>query len=271
LVAKLRDVVGSGGFATSLPADAALAPSDDRASEDARCRGVEKCVGNPCRQANEANGNVSMRSHAGIRPDQDRPLTRWQATEIAIRELLVEKSLLTPRQISAAIEAMDARGPELGARVVARAWTDDGFRERLLTDPPSACVELGIELDGMRLIVLPNTPTLHNVVVCTLCSCYPRALLGLPPDWYKLRAYRSRTVREPRAVLREFGLEIPPGTDVRVHDSTAEMRYMVLPLQPAATEGWPEERLAGIVTRDCMIGVAVPRPEEAPALSTQER
>ena len=193
-----------------------------------------------------------------IRENQDSPLTRWQAMEIAIRELLVERGVLTSRAISGAIERMDARSPADGARVVARAWVDPGFRARLLEDAAEACGELGLELDGLKLIALENTPRLHNVVVCTLCSCYPRALLGLPPDWYKQRAYRSRTVREPRSVLREFGLRVPDGVEVRVHDSTAEMRYLVLPLRPEGTEHWDEERLARIVTRDCMIGVAVP-------------
>lgn len=178
--------------------------------------------------------------------------------EIALRELLVEKRILTSREIASAIERMDARSPADGARVVARAWVDEGFRARLLEDAVPACEEIGLRLHGLRLIVLENTPRLHNVVVCTLCSCYPRALLGLPPDWYKQRAYRSRTVREPRAVLREFGLRIPDHVEVRVHDSTAEMRYMVLPRRPEGTEGWDESRLAALVSRDCMIGVAVP-------------
>ncbi len=206
------------------------------------------------------SGGGPERSHRvhPPRPDQDRPLSHWQATEIAVRELLVEKGLLTAREIASAIERMDARSPADGARVVARAWTDSAFRDRLLKDATPACESLGLQLDGLRLIVLENTPRLHNVVVCTLCSCYPRALLGLPPDWYKQRAYRSRTVREPRAVLSEFGLELPSGVEVRVHDSTAEMRYMVLPVRPAGTEGWDESQLAELVTRDCMIGVAVP-------------
>ncbi len=203
-----------------------------------------------------AGGNAGQ-AHAAP-PDRDIPLTRWQALEIAIRELLVDKGILTHREIAAAIERMDARSPADGARVVARAWTDQAFRTHLIADAVPACEELGLELDGLKLIVVENTPLLHNVVVCTLCSCYPRALLGLPPDWYKQRAYRSRTVREPRAVLREFGLRIPSGVELRVHDSTAEMRYMVLPRRPEGTADWSEVRLASIVTRDCMIGVAVP-------------
>ena len=193
-------------------------------------------------------------------PDEDRPLSHWQAMEIALRELLVEKGVVSAAEITAAVARMDARSPADGARVVARAWVDAGFRARLLADGSAACRELGLQLDGLRLVVVENTPRRHNVIVCTLCSCYPRGLLGLPPDWYKQRAYRTRTVREPRAVLREFGLEIPEGIELRVHDSTAEMRFLVLPRRPEGTAGWPEARLAALVTRDCMIGVAVPTP-----------
>ncbi|HEU0222932.1 MAG TPA: nitrile hydratase subunit alpha [Paracoccaceae bacterium] len=192
------------------------------------------------------------------RPDQDGPLTEWQAMEIAVRELLVEKGILTPAEIAAAIARMDARSPADGARVVARAWTDAAFRARLLADGSAAAAELGCDIDTLKLVVVENTDRVHNVIVCTLCSCYPRNLLGLPPDWYKSRAYRSRLVREPRRVLREFGLALPDDVAVRVHDSTADMRYIVLPARPAGTEGWPEAELAGLVTRDCMIGVALP-------------
>ncbi|HUF86087.1 MAG TPA: nitrile hydratase subunit alpha [Thermohalobaculum sp.] len=194
------------------------------------------------------------------RPDNDTPLTYWQRMEIAVRELLVEKGIATAAEINAQIERMDARSPAQGARVVARAWDDPSFRERLIADGTAAIEEMGIEPDGLKLVVVENTDAVHNVVVCTLCSCYPRNLLGLPPDWYKTRAYRARMVREPRAVLAEFGLELPGDLEVRVHDSTADMRYMVLPRRPEGTEGWPRERLAGLVSRDCMIGVALPRP-----------
>jgi nitrile hydratase len=142
---------------------------------------------------------------------------------------------------------------------VARAWADPGFKARLLADGTKACQELGLDVPALRLIAVENTPTIHNMIVCTLCSCYPRMLLGLPPEWYKSRPYRSRAVREPRTVLAEFGLAIPDHVQVRVHDSTADMRYIVLPMQPAGTAGWSEERLAALVTRDCMIGVAVPK------------
>jgi nitrile hydratase len=192
------------------------------------------------------------------RPDDDQPLTYWQRMEIAVRELLVEKGITTAAEVNAQIEKMDARSPALGAGVVARAWSDPAFKERLLADGSAALQEIGIDADGMKLVVVENTARVHNVVVCTLCSCYPRNLLGLPPDWYKSRAYRARTVKAPRAVLREFGLELPENIRVQVHDSTADMRYLVLPRRPERTEGWSVEALAGVVTRDCMIGVGVP-------------
>jgi nitrile hydratase len=192
-------------------------------------------------------------------PDADDRLTYWRRMEIAVRELIVEKGIATPAEIAAQIARMDARNPALGAAVVARAWTDAAFRARLLADGSAACREMGIAVDALKLVAVENTATEHNVIVCTLCSCYPRNLLGLPPDWYKSREYRSRTVREPRAVLAEFGLVLPQGVTVRVHDSTADMRYLVLPRRPDGTEGWDAARLAATVTRDCMIGVAMPR------------
>jgi nitrile hydratase len=190
------------------------------------------------------------------RADQDGPLTYWQAMEVAVRELLIEKGVVTAAEVQAQIEAMDARSSADGARVVARAWTDPGFAAALREDASAACRGMGLDIGALRLIALENTPAVHNVVVCTLCSCYPRDLLGLPPDWYKSRAYRSRTVREPRKVLSEFGLTLPGDTEIRVHDSTADMRYVVIPRRPAGTEGWNAARLAGLVTRDSMIGVA---------------
>jgi nitrile hydratase len=187
------------------------------------------------------------------------PLGYFQLMEVSLRELLVEKGVLSEEQIGAMVEDMRSRGPERGAKVVARAWTDPAFKQRLLASGTAACEELGLEVPALRLVVVENTAQTHNVIVCTLCSCYPRMLLGIPPDWYKSRPYRSRVVREPRAVLAEFGLIVPDDVAIRVHDSTADMRYMVLPMRPAGTEGWSEERLASIVTRDSMIGVAVPR------------
>jgi nitrile hydratase len=186
------------------------------------------------------------------------PLSYFQLMEVTLRELLVEKGIVTEEEVQAEVEAMRRRTPERGARVVARAWIDPEFKKRLLANGSRACEELGLELSTLKLVVVENTPQVHNAIVCTLCSCYPRMLLGIPPDWYKSRNYRSRMVREPRAVLREFGLEIRDEIQVRVHDSTADMRYMVLPMRPAGTEGWSEERLATLVNRDSMIGVAVP-------------
>lgn len=188
-----------------------------------------------------------------------KPLTYFQLMEVSLRELLVEKGLLTEEQIRREVEDMRARTPERGAKVVARAWIDDSFRKRLLENGTKACEELGLDVPALKLVVVENTSRVHNVIVCTLCSCYPRMLLGIPPDWYKSRAYRSRMVREPREVLKEFGLSIPLEVQVRVHDSTADMRYLVLPMRPAGTEGWSEERLAALVTRDSMIGVSAPK------------
>ena len=194
-----------------------------------------------------------------LRPDHDDRLTHHKAMEIALRELLIEKGVFTADDVRRQVEDMDSRTPAQGARVVAKAWSDPAFKKLLLTDGGEACVAAGLERGPYKLIVVENTPDTHNVIVCTLCSCYPRWLLGLPPDWYKSRAYRSRLVREPRAVLREFGTEVPDHVAVRVHDSTADMRYLVLPLRPAGTEGWDEQRLAALVTRDAMIGVSAAR------------
>ena len=151
-------------------------------------------------------------------------------------------------------------GPHLGAKVVARAWTDSEFKQRLLEDASEACKEMGIGgVQGEDMVVVENTPGVHNVIVCTLCSCYPRALLGMPPTWYKSENYRRRVVREPRAVLREFGTVIPEHVTLRVHDSNADMRYVVVPMRPAGTEGWSEEQLEKIITRDALVGVTVPK------------
>jgi nitrile hydratase len=188
-----------------------------------------------------------------------RPLSYFQLMEVSLRELLVEKGILTDEQVNAAVEDMRARTPDRGAKVVARAWVDDGFKKRLLENGTKACEELGLDVPALKLLAVENTADVHNAIVCTLCSCYPRMLLGIPPEWYKSRNYRSRMVREPRAVLAEFGLRIPEQMQIRVHDSTADMRYIVLPRRPAGTDGWSEERLAALVNRDCMIGVAVPK------------
>ncbi len=183
----------------------------------------------------------------------------YQFLGMAIGELLVEKGIVTGDEIRAAIERRDSITPALGARIVARAWTDPAYRQRLLADGTAAAKEFGCVFDATELVVVENTPEAHNVIVCTLCSCYPRMVLGLPPSWYKSREYRSRTVREPRSVLKEFGTEVADEVEVRVHDSTADIRYLVLPMRPEGTQDLDEDALAALVTRDCMIGVTVPK------------
>ncbi len=192
--------------------------------------------------------------HAPIRATE--PETYYTLLSDAVRELLIEKGFFTADQHRAFIEKIDARTPALGAKVVARAWTDPKFRQRLLDDGKKACAELGVDINVANLVVVENSPATHNVIVCTLCSCYPVFVLGRPPDWYKSAAYRSRVVRDPRIVLKEFGTEIAAQREVRVHDSTADMRYLVLPMRPQGTEGWSAEQLEKIVTRDTMVGVA---------------
>ena len=178
----------------------------------------------------------------------------------AIEALLLEKGVLAEPEIQDRVSYMESRSPENGARLVARAWVDPEFKARLLSDTKTTALELGIDAAGpVEFVVVENTPGVHNLIVCTLCSCYPRAILGRPPDWYKSFEYRSRAVREPRAVMREFGFEPPDGVEVVVHDSTADVRYMVLPMRPPGTEGLDEENLAALVTRDALIGVNVPR------------
>jgi|TARA_B110000114_G_C15097347_1_gene402395 nitrile hydratase len=194
-----------------------------------------------------------------FRADDDTKLSYWQVMEIAVRELLIEKGHISASQVHEQINRMDARSPANGATIVARAWTDPQFKAALLTNAGQTSRDMGFDIGPMQLIVVENTNSVHNVVVCTLCSCYPRNLLGLPPDWYKSRAYRSRTVVEPRKVLSEFGVEIAPDVQVRVHDSTADMRYLVLPAKPAEANGVSETLLANWVTRDSMIGVGLPR------------
>ena len=175
----------------------------------------------------------------------------------ALESLLVEKGMVDLRTVDAWIEVYtEDIGPKRGAQIVARAWTDPEFKRRLLTSGTEAITELG--LGHAHLKVVENTAEVHNLVVCTLCSCYPLSVIGIAPAWYKMAAYRARAVRDPRGVLEEFGVHLPNNVEIRVRDSTAELRYMVLPVQPTGTEGWDEERLAGLVTRDCMIGVAVP-------------
>ncbi len=184
----------------------------------------------------------------------------YEILEIAIRELLIERELITADEVRHQIEVLDSRSPILGSRLVARAWVDPAFKARLLADGNAAAEEMGISMyDDTTFTVLENTETVHNLIVCTLCSCYPRPVLGLPPDWYKSKPYRSRAVREPRAVLEEFGTRIPEHVEVRVNDSTSNLRYLVLPLRPKGTEHYTEEQLVKLATRDTMIGVSVPR------------
>jgi nitrile hydratase len=177
----------------------------------------------------------------------------------ALETILTEKGYIDPEALDAIIDAYETRiGPHIGARVVARAWVDPVFKQRLLADAATAVGELGFA-QSTHLIAVENTPQLHNMVVCTLCSCYPWDMLGLPPVWYKSAAYRSRTVMDPRGVLADFGVTLPAGTEIRVWDSTAETRYLVVPMRPEGADGFSEEQLAGLVTRDSMIGTGLAR------------
>jgi nitrile hydratase subunit alpha len=189
----------------------------------------------------------------------------YEVMEEALRLLLIEKGVLSDAEIAAQIDLIDSRSPALGAKVVARAWTDPAFKARLLADCRQALLEMDIDIGQLaEFKVVENTPATHNVIVCTLCSCYPKLLLGIPPAWYKNLAYRSRTVVDPRGVLAEFGVKIPASREVRVHDSTADLRYIVLPMRPAGSEGLSETELAALITRDCMIGTAIPaKPKRA--------
>jgi nitrile hydratase len=190
----------------------------------------------------------------------------FELMESAIRNLLIERMLISPDEIRRQIEVLDSRTPALGAKVIARAWTDPVFRQKLLHNGRNACEELGISFyDDTQLIVLENSETVHNLIVCTLCSCYPRPVLGLPPDWYKAKNYRARAVIEPRKVLAEFGTDLPDHVEVRVSDSTSTVRFLVLPMRPAGTEDYTEEELASLVTRDAMIGVVPVRIPKEPA------
>jgi nitrile hydratase len=170
--------------------------------------------------------------------------------------LLVEKGVISEKDIQCQIDYQEARSPANGAKLVARAWVDPAFKARFIADPKAACAEMGIDATALNeFVVLENTDQLRHMVVCTLCSCYPRPILGRPPDWYKSLNYRQRSVSDPRGVMREFGSELPDDVEVRVHDSTADIRYLVLPLRPEGTEDWSETELAKLVTRDSMIGV----------------
>jgi nitrile hydratase len=206
------------------------------------------------------HGHDHSHAHAPHPPreDDDVALTRSEARFLALKSMLIEKGVVTADEIRKRHEINDRGTPHQGARMVARAWVDPGFKSRMLEDGKKAAVELGIEVTEAELMVIENTPAVHNLIVCTLCSCYPRSLLGEPPAWYVSKAYRSRAVREPRKVLREFGLTFPDSIDVRVHDSNADLRYIVLPMRPAGTEALGEAELAALVSRDCLVGAALP-------------
>jgi nitrile hydratase len=194
--------------------------------------------------------------HAKTTVQDDPPPSYYEVMETSVRELLVEKEVIGADEIRHMLEVMDTRTPALGAKIVARGWVDPEFKSRLLANGRTACEELGIDFfEDTQFLVLENTEKVHNLLVCTLCSCYPREILGLPPDWYKQKPYRARAVKEPRALLAEFGTVIPDDVEIRVNDSTAMLRYMVLPQRPEGTENFTEEQLASLVTRDAMIGV----------------
>jgi nitrile hydratase len=189
--------------------------------------------------------------------DDDLELTEHEAKFLALKGMLIEQGILTADEIRARLESNELRTPHQAARMVAKAWVDPEYRLRMLADAKKAAIELGIPVTEAALVALENTPELHNVVVCTLCSCYPRSLLGEPPAFYVSKAYRSRTVREPRTVLHEFGLDFPATTEIRVHDSNADLRYVVIPLRPPGTEGLSEAELSSLVCRDSLIGCAL--------------
>ncbi len=189
-----------------------------------------------------------------FQPDHAEPNSDGARIGLALRELLIEAGHYTAGEEQAVIAAMQAASPKDGGRIVAKAWTDPAYKARLLSNGADAIRELGYEIEPYEFTVMENDASTHNVIVCTLCSCYPRSLLGMSPAWYKSASYRARVVREPRSVLAEFGVELSDDIDVRVHDSTAELRYMVLPQQPEKTDGWSEEKLASLITRDSLIG-----------------
>jgi nitrile hydratase len=193
--------------------------------------------------------------------DEGSSLSEMDLRVRALETILVEKGYIESAALDRIVELYETKiGPHIGAQIIARAWSDPSFRELLLEDAGKAASAIRQEASaGGHLIAIENTPQLHNMVVCTLCSCYPTDVLGLPPMWYKSFAYRSRAVKEPRAVLADFGVTLPSETEIRVWDSTAETRYLVVPMRPAGTEGWTEAQLASLITRDCMIGAGLPK------------
>ena len=212
--------------------------------------------------SNDHDQNPGPGDHHHHDHEHGSELSEMQLRVRALETILTEKGYVDPAALDSIIETYETKiGPHIGARVVARAWVDADFKAALLADASKAIARLGLEQKvGDHLIAVENTPTTHNMIVCTLCSCYPWDLLGLPPAWYKSAPYRSRTVKEPRRVLADFGVTLPEEVKVRVWDSTAETRFIVLPMRPAATEGWSEEKLASLVTRDSMIGTGFPKP-----------
>ena len=209
-------------------------------------------------RATHDHGHDHDHDHPGTTPDANET-GYYELMAEAMKELLIEKGVVSADDVRRNLEFLDSRDPAEGAKIIARAWTDEDFKKRLLEDGTKAVGEMGFPMGDAVLIVVENTDDVHNMIVCTLCSCYPRTVLGLPPDWYKSKSYRARAVVEPRSVLKEFGTELPDDKTVRVHDSNADMRYLVLPEQPAGTEGWSAEQLTAIVTRDAMVGVTLPQ------------
>jgi nitrile hydratase len=207
------------------------------------------------------------RHSSGHSHEHGSELSDLQLRVRALETILTEKGYVDPAALDQIVEAAETKiGPHIGARVVAKAWADPAFKKSLLEDGSKAVATLGVlNRVGDHLIAVENTPRLHNMIVCTLCSCYPWEVLGLPPVWYKAAPYRSRAVKDPRGVLADFGITLPAGTDIRVWDSTAETRFIVLPMRPAGTEGWSEDRLAALVTRDSMIGTGLPKPAKEAA------
>lgn len=212
--------------------------------------------------AEHEHDHAHAHSHGHVSPhpadeDDDLALTEHEAKFLALKGMLIEQGILTAEEIRLRLESNELRSPHQAARMVAKAWVDPDYCARMMADAKQAALELGIPVTEAALVALENTSTLHNMVVCTLCSCYPRSLLGEPPAFYVSKAYRSRAVREPRKVLREFGVDIPEGTEIRVHDSNADLRYVVVPLRPAGSDGLSEAQLAALVTRDALVGCAL--------------
>jgi nitrile hydratase alpha subunit len=197
--------------------------------------------------------------HPPANEHDDGPPGEFEIMSRAVQELLEEDGHITADYVRGIMELFEEEYPSRGPQLIARAWVDPDFKQRLLDDGKAACMEMGTNLEADRLIAVENTPDVHNLIVCTLCSCYPRALLGMPPTWYKSRNYRSRVVHEPRAVLKEFGTVLPENVAIRVHDSNADMRYVVVPMRPQGTQAMSEEQLIEIISRDHLVGVSVPK------------